>query len=134
MTRKVTIRLRPEDIKDNPELLRILERELNKQRSPFEDVDIRIARDDAQEFEPDPIASERAHEAAQRALDENRKRAAEQTASSGTPTAMPPTAEAMVQHVERETDRALGTLARRSVKIFAKVVEYAVKVGGPLVS
>ncbi len=134
MTRKVTIRLRAEDLKDNPALLELVKEQLNKLCSVQENVEVTIDGSASIEFEPDPVTSDRAHEAAQRALDANRKRAAEQLASSGKPTATPPTAEAMVEQVEREADRALGNLARRGVAIVARVVEFAVKVGGPLVS
>jgi hypothetical protein len=133
VTRKVTIRLRPEDLKDNPALFALVERALNKTPTHFEQVEIAIERQPVAEFEPDPVATDRAHDAAQQALDENRQRAAEQLTKRGKPTSMPPTSEAMVEHVERETDRALGNLARRGVVIVARIVEFAVKVGGPLV-
>ena len=87
MTRKVTIRLRPEDLKDNPALLALVERALNKTPTYLEHVEVAIERQPVAEFEPDPVA----------------------------------------------TDRALGNLARRGVVIVARIVEFAVKAGGPLV-
>jgi acetylornithine deacetylase/succinyl-diaminopimelate desuccinylase-like protein len=133
VTRKVTIRLRPENLRDNPALLELVKAQLNRSCSVQESVEVTIDGSAPTEFEPDPVATDRAHDAAQQALDENRQRAAEQLTKRGKPTSMPPTSEAMVEHVERETDRALGNLARRGVGIVARIVEFAVKVGGPLV-
>ncbi|MCY3003012.1 MAG: hypothetical protein NTV21_14515 [Planctomycetota bacterium] len=132
MTRKIIIRLRPADLRDNPGLLDLVRQLLGKSITTLEDVEILIQGTD--QFQPvaEPLLGERVVESSLCALDQNLEIALKAATDKETGPESRPSAESVMEGVERESERFVGMLVLRGVKIVARIVEFSLKVGGGL--